>query len=123
MSAIVTDAETIQRIVAKQVEVAISEILPPLVRRAVLKPYLSQQEVLSLTPLLNNRRLRRMRKKKQVEYIPFGERSFLYRTLSLLEYFDRKRIRVDQVLIPTWSESLCIANKVGGTISSEEERD
>lgn len=99
MPAIVTDEQTIAKLVGEAVEAAVSARLPDLVREAVWKPYLSQQEVRDLTGF-SNRKLSYLRKTRQVEYTELG-RTYLYSTRSLLRFLEEKRVRL-RGDVPVW---------------------
>lgn len=104
MSAIITSPEDVRRFVGEAVTEALRETLPRLVREASYKEFLSQEEVRRLTSW-SNAKLRYLRAKRRLEFVPLGQRTFLYTTGSVLRFLDDNKIRVREDLVPTWAEA------------------
>ena len=104
MALILTDDNQLRQAVSDVVLPLLREEIPNLVREGFQKPVLTQDEVRTLTGW-DNRKLRYLRKTKQVAFVPMG-RSFAYPTADLLRFLETKKVRVRRDLVPTWTESL-----------------
>ena len=112
MSIMLTSPEQLQDAIRQVTGAILREIVPDLVREGTQKPYLTQDDVRSLTSW-SNRKLRYLRETRQVEFVELG-RSYVYPTESVLQFLDENRVRVRKKDIPTWGGSPDITNQGTG---------
>lgn len=81
---IITDTETIHQIVAEASEASVKKHLPPLIRAAVRKSYLTGDEVMDLTGW-SRRTLQHLRDTRQLPFVQHG-RKIVYPTVGVEEF-------------------------------------
>lgn len=87
---ILTDTETLARLIQEATERALRDQLPPLVREATRKSWLTKDEVRSLTGW-SERTLQHLRDSRQIPFAQHG-RKILYPTAGIEAFLAKHRV-------------------------------
>lgn len=94
MSTIVTDTETIGRLVQEAVSKAVADSLPRLVREATQKQWLTKEELKALTGW-SDRTVQHLRDTRQIPFAQHG-RKIVYPSRGIEEFLERNGVRTRQ---------------------------